>query len=119
MKDQSGVALYLKVARNNAGLRQTDVAHLLGVQKARISRIENGKALPTILETAKLSIVYGKEMESLLSGLIDQIVRDLVERMQTMPSAPRKTPETFNRVHTLSSLARRLEVITTTRHAGA
>jgi len=119
MKEQNGVALDFKVARNKAGLRQVDVAHLLGVQEARISQIENGKALPTALETAMLSIIYGRKIESLLSGLRDEVVDGLTERLQTVPPVPRDLPETFNRLHTLSELARRLEGLTATGHAGA
>lgn len=119
MKKQNRIALDFRVARNKAGLRQIDVAHLLDVQHARISQIENGKRLPTVLETATLSIVYGKPMESLLSGLLDEVVGNLVERMKTVPSVPRDLPETFNRVHTLSQLARRLEILATAGDAGA
>lgn len=119
MIDHNNVALDFKVARNKAGLRQVDVAHLLGVQEARVSQIEHGKVLPTILETATLSVVYGKEIENLLSGLIDQVVDDLVGRLQTVPPVPRDLAETFNRAHTLKNLARRLEVLSASEHAGA
>lgn len=119
MTDQNSVALDFREARKKAGLRQVDVAHLLGVQEARVSQIESGKVLPTVIETAMLSIVYGKEMESLLSGLIDRAVSELVERLKTVPPVPRDLAETFNRRHTLQSLARRLEVLSATEHAGA
>lgn len=119
MKKQNRVASDLTEARNRAGLRQIDVAHLLGVQHARISQIENGKVLPNVIEVATLSIVYGKEMESLVSGLLDQVIANLVERLSAVPSVSRDMPETYQRADTLSDLARRLEVLATSRHAGA
>lgn len=119
MKKQYHVASDLTEARNRAGLRQIDVAHLLGVQHARISKIENGKVLPTVVEVTTLSIVYGKEMEGLVSGLFDQVVSNLIERLKAVPSVSRDMPETYQRADTLSDLARRLEVLANSRHAGA
>lgn len=119
MKEQNSVALDFRVARNKAGLRQVDCAHLLGVHETRISQIESGRILPTILETAILSVVYGKPMESLLSGLLDEIVDNLTSRLRTMPPASADRRETFNRAHTLSRLARQLEILATAGDAGA
>lgn len=119
MKEQQGVALDFRVARSKAGLRQSDCAHLLGVHETRISQIEGGHMLPTILEAATLSVVYGKPMESLLAGLLDEIVDNLTERLQTLPPVRADRSETFNRAHTLSRLARQLEILATGGDAGA
>lgn len=114
MKKKDVVANDLKVARLKAGLRQIDCAHLLGhPNDARISEIENGHAVPRALEVMTLSIVYAKPMESLLSGLIDEVVDNLIERLRTVPPVRRSLLGTFNRTHTLSVLAKRLEVLAT------
>lgn len=103
MKKHKEVAEDIWSAPNKSGLRQVDCAHLLGVGNDRISNIETGRARPTVLEVALLSIVFGKPMESLLSGLIDEVVDDLIERLRTMPSAPRNQLETSNRPTTLAT----------------
>lgn len=110
------LALDFKVARHKAGLRQLDCAHLLGVHKTRISNIESGRSMPTVLEAATLSLVYGKPMESLLVGLLDETIDNLIPRLRSMPTAPKVLATTFNRVHTLSQLAIRLEALTTSEH---
>ena len=119
MKEQNSIALDIRVARNKAGLRQADCAHLLGVHKTRISHFETGHTMPTVIEIASLSIVLGKPVESLLSGVLDTVADTLDEQLRTMPSAPRNMPEMFNRAHTLSRLAKRLEAINATTHEGA
>ncbi|NGO53489.1 helix-turn-helix domain-containing protein [Allomesorhizobium camelthorni] len=115
----NNIALDLKVARHKAGLRQLDCAHLLGVHKTRISNIENGRSAPTTLEVATLSLVYGKPMESLLAGLLDEVVDELIPRLRSIPTAPTSIAVTFNRTHTLSQLAIRLEALITTENGRA
>jgi DNA-binding transcriptional regulator YiaG len=49
----------LRTFRNKAGLRQIDVARLLNLDCAdRLSRWENGSAMPNILNLFKLSALY-------------------------------------------------------------
>lgn len=105
--------------RNRAGLRQIDVAHLLSVQHARISHIETGQAVLTAPEVVKLSVVYGKPIEVLLAGLIDEALDSLVEQLRTIPSLSRDLPELVNRAPTLQQLARKLEGLSSSKHAGA
>jgi DNA-binding XRE family transcriptional regulator len=119
MKEQQNIALDFKVARNKAGLRQADCAHLLGVNKTRISHIENGEELPTVVEAATLAIVYGKPVESLFVGLIDEITVDLIGRLPTIPHATDNLPDTFNRTHTLQELAKRLEALASSGYEAA
>lgn len=105
------IAVDLQAARRKAGLRQVDCAHLLDTDQQRISAIECGRAEPNAREAAALSLVYGKPMESLLSGALDEAVGGLVKKLRRMPKAPADTRCTFNRTHTLQQLAIRLEVI--------
>ena len=118
MKRDKSIAHDLRVARQKAGLRQVDCAHLLGVAESRISQLETGRSLPTTKQLAMLSIVYGKPMEALTSGFLDEILAGLIGRLETMPPVRQDTTETFNRTHTLSELAVRLEVLTSRRHGG-
>ncbi|MEX0957313.1 MAG: helix-turn-helix transcriptional regulator [Rhizobiaceae bacterium] len=106
----------LKVSRRKAGLLQADVAHLLGIERARVCDFEKGRLLPAADQLVALSIVYGKSLDALLSGLIDDTVDNLVERLRTMPKAADADEALgFNRAHTLSDLSRRLEVVANRR----
>lgn len=115
MKNQS-IALDLKVARRKAGLLQSDLAHLLGIDRRRVRRLEQGEQLPTVCEVLALSFVYGKPIEALTAGLIDELIGQLVARLRTLPEAAATAEDEddepgFNRAHTLAELARRLEVV--------
>lgn len=111
MKNQS-VALDLKVSRRKAGLLQADLAHLLGVDKRRICDLEKGRTLPTVDEITALSLIYGKPLESLLAGLLDEAIDRLAARLQTLPRAADAQEEPgFNRAQMLADLARRLEIV--------
>lgn len=101
-------SLDLKVARRKSGLTQEDCAHLLGVTSTLISRIENGKRIPTVREICTLSLIYGKSFESLFSGIITDAQENLRERIVTIPDAPYKWIGSMNRKRTLDNLARRL-----------
>jgi transcriptional regulator with XRE-family HTH domain len=118
MKRDNSIAHDLAVARQKAGLRQLDCAHLLGVTESRISHLETGISLPTTKQLVMLSIVYGKPMEALASGSLDEILSRLIERLETIPPIRKDTTETFNRTRTLSKLAVRLEALTSRRYGG-
>lgn len=56
MTDELGPAL--AAARNNSGVTQMTVVASTGVSQARLSRIENGRALPTEDEVIQLARLY-------------------------------------------------------------
>lgn len=105
-------ALDLRVARRKSGLSQADCAHLLGVHTPRISRLESGKALPSLPQISRLSIIYGRTFERLFSAIVADARRDLRERLASMPEAPRKWLPRFNRDNTLRALSDRLNDVT-------
>lgn len=111
-------SLDLKVARRKSGLTQEDCAHLLDVNKTLISRIENGKRIPTVREICTLSLIYGKSFESLFSGIIADAQESLRERVITIPDAPYSWIGSLNRKRTLDSLARRLREAERLEHEG-
>lgn len=112
------VALDLRATRRKAGLRQRDCAHLMGVTESRVSQMETGTSPPTAEQALVLSIIYGKPMEVLAAGALDEVVDTLVDRLMTIPSVVRTTSETFNRAYTLSNLAVRLQDLKRRRYGG-
>jgi transcriptional regulator with XRE-family HTH domain len=67
----------LRFHRTNAGLRQTDVARLLGLDCAdRLSRWENGLAVPSIVNLFKLATVYKVEPRELYGELYQSITNE-------------------------------------------
>ncbi|MDA4846408.1 helix-turn-helix transcriptional regulator [Hoeflea poritis] len=101
-------ALDLKTARKKSGLTQVDCAHLLNVTEPICSRIENGKRMPSVRELCTLSLIYGRNFESLFAGIFKEARIDLRERLTTIPDAPNGWLGRMNRQHTLNSLAERL-----------
>ena len=63
----------LKTARNNKGLKQADVAEMLGVKKNTISNWENDKADPDIDSLIKLCSIYGISCSQLLDEAYENI----------------------------------------------
>ena len=106
---ENNLALDLKVARRKAGLTQADLAHLLSVNKARISQIERGVQFYTTREICQLSMIYDQSLYGLMGPIWLDLCRELSEQLGTLPSPKVSWMGTFNRRHTLSRLAERLE----------
>ncbi len=61
----------LRRYRNQAKLRQVDVAHLLGLQCTdRLSHWENGRAVPGLVNLFKLAAVYKVSPQELFADLV-------------------------------------------------
>ena len=112
-------ALDLKVARRKSGLTQQDCAHLLDVHKAKISLLEQGKTLPTVLELSTLSLLYGKSFESLFRSLIEDAQHTLNDRLATLPVVSNRWLGRFIRQNTLNKLAARLDANNSNGHGSA
>ncbi len=102
-------ALDLKVARRKSGLTQQDCAHLLDVHKAKISLLEQGKTLPSVLDICTLSLLYGKSFESLFGSVLEDAHRILKDRLATLPMASNRWLGRFTRQNSLNRLAARLD----------
>lgn len=98
----------LKVTRRKAGLTQADLAHLMGLDSNRVSRIERGERLPSLPEAAALSVIYGRVLNELCADEITVAASDIAVRLQTLPTPKTHWISTFNRRHTLTALADRL-----------
>lgn len=113
------IAVRLKVLRRQGGLTQHDCAHLLGTSATHISAVEAGTVLPNVRDLAALALLYGKPIDSLVGGAIEDARPKLAERLATLPPAPQIWLKRFNRHHTLNALAIRLEALRACHHAGA
>ncbi len=98
----------LKVARKKSGLSQTDCGHLIGCSNHKISQLEHGDRLPTIREICALSLIHGRNFESLFGELFRQVRKDLEDNLETLPEKHGNRPEVFARAKTVERLAQRL-----------
>lgn len=112
-------ALDLKVARKNSGLSQGDCAHLLDTKQPRVSDLESGRAVPTVMEICTLSYIYGRSFDSLFADVFQTLRQALSERLGTLPDCAADEARRFNRQNTLSSLADRLAAETSVTYGGA
>jgi transcriptional regulator with XRE-family HTH domain len=78
----------LWLARKRAGLRQKQVAHLLGHRTVdQVSRYEKGTRLPTLETALMLEIIYRTPLRQLFSDLYEELhgkIRHRVENISSM-----------------------------------
>lgn len=111
-------ALDLRLARRKAGLTQRDCAHLLSTSTSILSQLESGKRLPSLMEVCTLSVIYGRNFESLFGMIMREAKIALRQRILHMPELVRAYAGTRNREHSIERLAQRL-VEEQTAHGGA
>lgn len=58
----------LRIARENSGLKQTEVTELIGLSPVSLSRWENGKRKPTAANITALAKLYRCSVDWLLTG---------------------------------------------------
>ena len=101
--------LDLRAARRNSGLRQVDCAHLMGVNKTKISNLENGRQRPSVRDICTLSMIYGRSFESLFAGIFDEVKADVFCHLSDLPEPQSHYGPATNRKRTLDGLRARLE----------
>lgn len=101
----------LLVARRQAGLSQTDCAHLLGVSRSHISRLECGKTIPNVADLCGVALLFGRTMEGLSGTLFNARARELKDRLFDLPEPRKKWLGHFNRNNTLDRLGERIDRI--------
>ena len=106
-------ALNLRLARRRSGLTQADCAHLLGVDRSIVAKLENGTVTPSVVELATLSLIYDLPPEAFGEELQIALLPSVTERLATLPKGPRQWRASRQRARTLSSLAERLEILST------
>jgi transcriptional regulator with XRE-family HTH domain len=52
----------VKKTREEQGHKQYFFAHLVGISQAHLSKIENGKAVPTVAELITISIILQRQL---------------------------------------------------------
>lgn len=75
----------LKVARRTSGLSQKDCGHLIGVSLHQVSDIECGVRLPRLEEVLALSLLYGRNFESLFGPLMRDVRKAILQQIETLP----------------------------------
>lgn len=81
---------------------------LLGTSQSVVSALERGQRRPGLEQICTLSMIYGRNFESLFADLLDQARDDLRERIATLPATIVGNPGTLNREASLQRLERRL-----------
>ncbi len=56
----------LRVAREQAGLKQDDIARVLGLSRASVSQIEGGDRFPNSLQLSRIAELVGEDISALL-----------------------------------------------------
>lgn len=56
----------LRVAREQAGLKQEDIARVLGLSRASVTQIEGGDRFPNSLQLSRIADVLGEDLRALL-----------------------------------------------------
>ena len=101
-------ALDLRLARRKSGYTQRDTAHLLGLNRSKLSLLETGQRLPSLVQICTLSLIYGRSFESLFAAIMDEARAALRQRIITLPGTRRKYAGSLNREHSIERLARSL-----------
>ncbi|MFY0610696.1 MAG: helix-turn-helix transcriptional regulator [Hyphomicrobiaceae bacterium] len=105
---QTNYALELKVARRLSGLSQYEIAHLLGVSRSRVSKLECGIARPTPDELTTLSLIYSTSFLTMRGAVMPTIHANLEERLHSLPNKDSYTQGTSPKADTLNTLTERL-----------
>ena len=117
MHTKKEVAVDLKVSRRESGLSNKDVAWLLDIDPARVSRLETGTSKPTVGEVCALSLIYGKEIGGMLRCAVSTVATHLQTRISNVPDEPENWERKRDkRLLTLQHLYQRLEDLTPTNH---
>lgn len=101
-------ALDLRLARRKSGFTQADTAHLLALNRSKLSLLETGLRLPSLVQICTLSLIYGRSFESLFGVIMQEAKSALQTRILSIPKNSRKYAGSFNRDHSIERLARRL-----------
>ncbi len=99
------------VARRQAGLSQADCAHLLGVSRSHISRLETGKAVPDVADLCGVALLFGRPMEGLSGSLFQDKASEMRVRLFDLPEPRKQWLGHFNRDQTLRRLGERIDRI--------
>ena len=118
LRMETNYALELKVSRRRSGLSQKDVAHLLGISRVRVSKLECGIAVPTPDELTTFCLIYSYSFLSLGGAVMPVLFRTLRDRLETLPNRENYAAGTSRKATTLQTLAKRLADPSQPNHDG-
>lgn len=78
------LAGYLRILREEKGLKQEDVAKILGIKRAAYAHYENGVNIPTVESLVLLAQFYGVSFDKLIG--IEETSRSMRDSAITDPS---------------------------------
>ena len=108
----------LRIARQHSGLKGADVATLLGIGRARLSKLENGHARPRVKELIGLALIYGKPLGELFQLSASRLTDKIQERLGNIENNAANTATEQARMATLTDLADRLQILNDERYDG-
>lgn len=86
--------IHLWLARKRAGLRQKQVAHLLGHRTVdQVSRYEKGTRMPTLETALMLEIIYRTPLRMLFSDLYEELHGKISQKRESNPSPSNRAPD--------------------------
>lgn len=101
-------SLDLRLARRKSGFSQRDTAHLMALNRSKLSLLETGQRLPNLVQICTLSLIYGRSFESLFGVIMEGARAALRKRILCMPNRRRNYAGSLNRDHSIERLARSL-----------
>lgn len=101
----------LRAARRQAGLSQGDCAHLLGISRSYIAKLEAGGATPGVPVLVRAALLFGRTMEGLNGPTFLAEAREMRERLFDLPEPRGDWLAHFNRNHTLEQLGDRIDQV--------
>lgn len=104
-------------SRRKAGLSQEDCAHLLGISQSHISRLELGRATPSVEDLCGVAILFGRTMELMVEPLFRERALIIRQRLSDLPEPRSGWLSRFTRSNALLNLEQRVDRIAA--HYGA
>ncbi len=98
----------LRTARRKSGLSQIDLSILLDVGEKEVIDIERGRREPSLKQTCKLSLIYGRSFTSLYDMVSKAAKKALFQQLPSLPAQSSKHVSRLNRSHTLKRLEKHL-----------
>jgi len=98
-------------SRRKAGLSQVDCAHLLGVSQSHISRLELGRATPSVSDLCGVAVLFGRTMEGMVEPLFRDRAATIQERLYDLPEPRLGWLSRFARSNALRNLEARVDRI--------
>ena len=99
----------LKIQRFNAGLTQSDLAHLLGCSQSHVCQLEAGTKQANEKEICSLCVLYNISVTELYRVTTDSAIGAMSRRIKPMPGCSFTWRERERRKKMLDGFKKRLE----------